>query len=386
VRDDVIISGAGPAGSVAALILARAGVRVRLLDRSAFPRPKLCGDTLNPGTLSVLRRLDVADAVERSAWPVRGMLVSGPGGVQVTGEYPGNVRGLSVLRDDLDWQLLQHAIDAGASFEPGAQVRGPVFDGRDRVAGVRLTHGNRAVSDLRAPLTIAADGRHSVLAFGLGLAWHPRRPRRWAIGAYFDRGASDRSLGEMHIRGGGYIGVAPVPTGLTNACLVVSEPRRGALARPGALLERALGRDPMLADRFAGARMVTAPAVLGPLAVEARSAGTGGLLLAGDAAGFVDPMTGDGLHFALRGAELAAAVALAALQGRLRDPAATLLRHRRRAFRRKWRMNRALRALVASPRAVSAAAVSARLCPAALRMLIAAAGDVPSAHRTPADR
>jgi flavin-dependent dehydrogenase len=123
--------------------------------------------------------------------------------------------------------------------------------------------------------------------------------------------------------------------------------------------------------------MVGAPAVLGPLAVEARSAGTRGLLLVGDAAGFVDPMTGDGLHFAVRGAELTAAVVLAALQGALGDPAAALLRARHLAFARKWRMNRALRALVGSPRAVSIAAISARLCPMVLRHVIAAAGDVP---------
>ena len=383
--DDVLIAGAGPAGSVAALILARAGARVRLLDRSPFPRAKLCGDTLNPGALALLRRLGASRGIEQAALPVHGMVVTGPGGVQVTGRYPGPAHGLSVVRHDLDWHLLTLAIHAGASFDPGVHVRGALVDA-DRVAGVRLSTPRGSACELRAPLTIAANGRRSSIALGLGLTWHPRRPRRWAVGAYFDRGASDPALGEMHIRAGGYIGVAPVPTGLTNVCLVISDPRPGVLAEPAVLLRGVLRRDALLAERFDGARMVTSPSVLGPLAVEARAAGADGLLLAGDAAGFVDPMTGDGLHFALRGAELAAAIALAALQGRVRDPAAALLRSRRRAFARKWRMNRALRALVASPGAVSIAAASARLCPAALRMLIAAAGDVPRGHRTPADR
>jgi flavin-dependent dehydrogenase len=380
-RDDVLIAGAGPAGSVAALILARAGVRVRLLDRSPFPRPKLCGDTLNPGALAVLRRLGAAEGVERVSRPVSGMIVTGPGGVQVTGRYPHGAYGLSVVRSDLDWHLLTLAVDAGVSFESGVHVRGACVDDHDRVVGVRVSTPRGSRSALRAPLTIAADGRRSSIALGLGLTWHPLRPRRWAIGAYFDRGASDPALGEMHIRPGGYIGVAPVPTGSTNACLVLSEPRRGGLAEPARLLRETLRGDPLLGERFEGARLVTAPVVLGPLAVDARAAGTHGLLLAGDAAGFVDPMTGDGLHFALRGAELAAAVALASLQGRLRDPAAALLHRRRRTFGRKWRMNRALRALVASPRALTFAAPAVRLCPAALRAVIAAAGDLPRAPR-----
>ena len=181
----------------------------------------------------------------------------------------------------------------------------------------------------------------------------------------------------MHIRCGQYLGVAPVPGGLTNACVVVSEPRGGALAEPEALLVAALRCDPALGPRFADARLVSPVAVLGPLAVDTTAAGVDGLLLAGDAAGFIDPMTGDGMHFAVRGAELAAAVALAALEGSLHDAPAALARARQEAFGSKWRMNRALRGLVASPRAMSWAARGALLCPAAVRRLIALAGDVP---------
>jgi 2-polyprenyl-6-methoxyphenol hydroxylase-like FAD-dependent oxidoreductase len=180
----------------------------------------------------------------------------------------------------------------------------------------------------------------------------------------------------MHVRCGHYIGVASVPGGLTNTCLVVSEPRGGALAEPGALLQRAVRQDPLLRDRFLHARMVTAPTIIGPLAVDARAAGMPGLLLAGDAAGFIDPITGDGLRFALRGSELTAAVVLQALEGRLSDPAAALQQARRRAFRRKWRLNRGVRALLSSPRAVRCASAAARWYPAAIHRIVLAAGDV----------
>jgi menaquinone-9 beta-reductase len=100
-----------------------------------------------------------------------------------------------------------------------------------------------------------------------------------------------------------------------------------------------------------------------------------GLVVAGDAAGFIDPMTGDGLRFAVRGAELAAVAALEALQTGWGGVHARLAAARRREFAAKWRFNRALRALVGSPSAISAATLGARLAPSALCAIIAHAGD-----------
>ena len=131
-------------------------------------------------------------------------------------------------------------------------------------------------------------------------------------------------------------------------------------------------------ERFAGARMTVAPVVLGPLAVDAVAPGTAGLLLAGDAAGFIDPMTGDGLRFAVRGGELAAEAALAALAGRLAHPHLRLARQRRREFAAKWRFNRTLRRLVGRGATVELAGLVAVAAPWVLRRTIAFAGDVPA--------
>jgi flavin-dependent dehydrogenase len=228
-------------------------------------------------------------------------------------------------------------------------------------------------------MVIAADGRHSRIAFALGLARHPERPRRWAIGAYFTAVDGLIEAGEMHVRAGHYIGVAPMPTGVANACLVVPhEAGNNGWRDTTALLMSHLARDPRLGPRFARARITDAPAVLGPMAVDARGVGVPGLLLAGDAAGFIDPMTGDGLTFALRSAELAAAVTIDVLAGRLDAQRAprVLARRRRAAFAAKWRFNRALRQLVASPLAVSGAAAAARLSPHVFGAMIRYAGDV----------
>jgi len=383
--DDVVIVGAGPAGSVAGAVLARAGARVRIVDRASFPRPKLCGDTINPGTLACLYRLGVGEVVDAHGLRIDGMLVTGEGGVAIEGRYPDDLHGRAILRRDLDWLLLQRALAAGCCFEPSLRVGGASVDASRGtiVRGVTVGH-NGSTRELRAPVTIAADGRRSTLAFGLGLAHHPKRPRRWAVGAYFADVAlrpptmrsSPNALGEMHVRRGRYIGVAPVPGGLTNVCLVKpSAPGDAELRDPAALLRRELDRDPLLRERFADARLVDAPAVLGPLAVDAERRSIPGLLLAGDAAGFIDPMTGDGLRFAIRGGELAAIAALEALEHGWPALHARHAARRAREFNAKWRFNRTLRTLVASPTGISAAAIGARLAPAVLRAIVSRAGD-----------
>jgi flavin-dependent dehydrogenase len=382
---DVIVCGAGPAGAVAATVLARGGARVLLLDRARFPRDKLCGDTMNPGTVGMLRRLGLTAGFESEALPVDGMIVTGEHGVRVRAAYGGGARGLAILRRTLDAALVRGAIDAGARLEEGVLVRGPLVDtgGREaRVRGVILA--GRGGTDLRipAPLVIAADGRRSRLALPLGLARQPPRPRRWAIGAYFENVAGLTRFGEMHVRRGRYLGVAPLPSGHANVCLVATRPSTGPWTGhggrdvPSALLNQAIERDPPLRERFADARMVTAPVVLGPLAVDAAAPGAAGLLLAGDAAGFIDPMTGDGLRFAIRGAELAAEVALAAFAGRLADPSVRLARLRHREFAAKWRFNRTVRRLVGRGMTVEIAGLLAAAAPWLLRRTIAFAGDV----------
>src|SRR4029079_11002239 len=119
---DVLIVGAGPAGTVAGAILARAGVRVRIVDRARFPRDKLCGDTINPGALAMLRRLGLAGDIERRGLPVSGMRVTGEG-VAIDGRYPHGMSGYAILRRDLDALLLDQALAAGCQFEPNVRVR-----------------------------------------------------------------------------------------------------------------------------------------------------------------------------------------------------------------------------------------------------------------------
>jgi len=388
---DAVVAGAGPAGSIAAAWLARAGARVLVVDRARFPRDKLCGDSLNPGTVTRLGRLHPGiwtGPNSLAGAPIDGMLVTGPFGVRIEGRYPRGLQGRVLLRRDLDRWLLDAAIRAGAQFDDHVVVRRALVDESERVAprarvrGVAVRARDGRDLELPARVTIAADGRRSVLASALGLAAPGVAPARWAVGAYFEGVAGTTTLGEMHIRTHGYVGVAPLAGGLTNACLVAPRAAIERAGGPARALRRFLAGDRTLGPRFAGARMTTPPAILGPLGVEARAAGVPGLLLAGDAAGFIDPMTGDGLRFATEGGELAAAVALDWLEGRLVGEHVELARRRRAAFAGKWRLNRTLRSLVAHPAALATAAHAAAVVPAAVRILVAAAGDCRGAGPT----
>lgn len=382
---DALVVGAGPAGSLAALILARAGVTVRLLDRAEFPRDKLCGDTLNPGSMAILDRLSavagpdappghgasLAARIRACSLALTGMTVTGPGGACVGADYPRGLTGQALTRRDMDLLFVEAAAAEGVQVETGVTVVRPrLSDDGSRVTGVYARAG-RQEAMIPARIVIAADGRGSRLASAMHLSRFASRPRRWAYGAYFAGVAGVGTRGEMHLRRDGYIGVAPLPGGLTNVCVVREQPRGDQRQ----VIRHAIEGDATLRDRFSGATMVSATMVLGPLAIDASSAGCPGLLLAGDAAGFVDPMTGDGLRFALTGAELAARAALGELASG--TPGWRRLgTDRAGAFAVKWRLNRTLRSVVSSRRALGAAAALARRWPASVEYLIGVAGDV----------
>jgi flavin-dependent dehydrogenase len=375
---DALIAGAGPAGAMAAIVLARAGARVVLVDRDEFPRDKLCGDTLNPGAVRLLTEYGLAGLERAGARHLGGMHVTGPR-ASVHARYAAGMRALAITRRALDGWLVEQAIAAGARFEGGVTVRGPLVDD---VAGVPVVRGlaldrRGHTGTLRMPgvMTIAADGRRSTIARAVGLAGRPSAPRRWAYGTYAERVAGLADEGEMHIRHGWYFGIAPVETDLANICLVRKTP--AAKRRPIDVVRDAIAADPLLRARFGEARIDERVRVLGPLSAEASSPGMPGLLLAGDAAGFVDPMTGDGVHLALTGAVLAAKATLHALEtGDVYGAAPRLARARRTALGAKTRFNRLVRGLVDSPRAIDVANAVVRIWPGALRGAIRYAGDV----------
>ena len=178
--DDVLIVGAGPAGAVAATVLARAGARVRLLDRATFPRDKLCGDTLNPGTLARSAHASNSAGLLERRRTARRRHAGRPAKAawRSKAAIHGGLRGRSIRRRDLDWALLQAGDGRRRAVRAWRhRARGAGRYERRRCAsicGVSTAEAGESARGSRAPVTIAADGRRSTLAFGLGLARHPR--------------------------------------------------------------------------------------------------------------------------------------------------------------------------------------------------------------------
>jgi menaquinone-9 beta-reductase len=375
-QPDVVVVGAGPAGAACALLLARAGFAVVLLDKTRFPRPKPCGEYTSPAVAAVLARLGLRQAVDAAGacW-LRGMRLYAPDGSAWLIDYAAQgQRALALPRATLDHVLVEAAAHAGARVVEGYRVERLETD-REVVVGVRGRLGGTPTR-LAARLVVGADGLHSVVARGLGMGVALPWPRRLGLVAHYE-GLPLDGYGEMYVGRHGYCGLAPLGDGLVNVGIVVDLPDAGDSLTAAARYERALAGIPAAARRLAGARRVSPVRGMGPLAWRARRVSGAGWLLVGDAAGFLDPFTGDGVYEALRGAELAAAVAGRALAtGDLSARAlAAYAPLRRRVFGGKRRLGWVLQLFVHQPALLAYALRRLQARPPLDRRLVAALGD-----------
>jgi geranylgeranyl reductase family protein len=385
-RWDAVVVGAGPAGSALAALLARRGYQVLVLDAQRFPRDKVCGESVSPDGL---RLLELTGALARVAShrprTLRGMRLVAPDGTAFDGLYGREHPGLALRRLELDAALLATARAAGACVVEGARVLDLVFD-RGAVAGVSYELGGER-REARARLVAGADGRASRVARRLGLLRAHPRLRRFAVRGHWQGMEGLTDLGEMHVARGAYCGIAPLGGGLANVAFVLA-PRELGSARGDIdrFYRRTLReRWPALAERLERARLVEPPRATGPLAVRCRAAAADGAVLIGDAAGFYDPFTGEGVTLALRGAELAAEAAHAALARGGREPLPRLVgyeRARDEATRDKFRFNHRLQLALSWPRAANAIARRLRRRPDLADRLVGVAGDFVPARTT----
>ena len=385
---EVVVVGGGPAGAATAWWLARAGIDVVVLDKARFPRPKPCSEYMSPQASRLLEEMGVLAEIESAgAAQLAGMVIRAPNGALIRGVFAGahrwrghRDRGLSLQRTLLDPILLQAARRAGARVVEGARVQDVVLDQAGRASGVSLATADGGTTTLPARLVIGADGLRSVVARRLGLTRMSRFPRRIALVTHYAGVSGMGELGEMHVERDGYLGVADVGNGLANVAVVIPASRADELsAGTEAFLERWIASRPQLRDRFAGATRATPLRTTGPFASRARRAWAPGAALVGDAADFFDPFTGEGIYAALRGGELLAPYAVAALQARSPLGERTALeaydRARRHEFGGKWMVERMIGTAVAFPPLLERAAAVLSRRPAMADLLVGVTGD-----------
>ena len=315
---DVVVVGAGPGGSTAAYWLARAGVDVLLVDKAHFPRSKPCGDGLTPRAVAMLERMGLTEVMAGQGRAFAGVHVFAPDGRCSAFSLPSGDdrrprRGLVIRRHELDDALRKQAVETGARFLPGFHALSPYYQ-RGQLAGLKGRCGNRPLA-INTKLVILATGAIRTLAQALGLS-SGDRPSGLALRAYFaDVQGLDEHL-EIYLEREllpGYAWVFPTGKGMANVGVGI---RLDGVttAFGGCRLRTAFDRF-VRSDRLAGARLLGRPQGF-PLRTDFPSfpAFAAGVLVVGEAAGLVNPLTGEGIALALESGQLAAKVACEALR------------------------------------------------------------------------
>jgi len=335
---DVIVVGAGPAGATTAFYLAQSGLDVLLLEKSRFPREKVCGDGLTPRAVKTLVNMGISVS-EQDGWVRnKGLRVIGAGKRlelpwPELASYPGY--GLVRTRLDLDETLARRAQQAGARLLEGVTVTGPVLDERTgRITGVRGVRGDgespreqggsggdRSPREYRARVVVAADGNSSRLSVAMGLRKRDDRPLGVAVRTYFTSPRHDDDYleswldlwdGDRLLPGYGWIfgmgdGTSNVGLGLLNTSAAFGHTDYHALLR------KWLEGMPASWGFTEENRTQPIRGAALPMGFNRTPHYHQGLLLVGDAGGMVNPFNGEGIAYAMESGEILARTIVQAL-------------------------------------------------------------------------
>jgi len=342
-RHDLVVIGGGPAGAALAALAAERGVKTLVLEKERFPRDKVCGEFLSAEGCAVLARLGVlATLSAKGARPMDACLLADAAGRSIEAPLPdlphAGRTAFGISRLVLDEALLNHAASCGAAIRESVAATRPIL-AQGRVVGIasRPLRSDGGDEPIEATLVIAADGRRSMLQRalhpGIGDPWTTSSRSWFGLKAHFPdrtRGLSRRI--ELYVFDGGYAGLGPVEDGRLDLALIARVDALHACGNsPQRLFDERMLRNPLLAERLRGEAPCSAWKTIGPLRFNVRVPASHGAMFLGDAAGTIDPFSGEGMSNALRGAELALPFVMAALDSGLLTPAAA------RAWTSAWR-------------------------------------------------
>ena len=320
---DVIVVGAGPAGSATAHHLALAGHDVLLLEKTSFPREKVCGDGLTPRAVRSLVSMGI-DTSEQAGWlHNKGLRIIG-GGMRLEIPWPDLASypayGLVRPRSDFDDLLARQAVKSGAVLRENTAVTGPVLDKAGRITGVTTKGENGAVT-YSAPLVVAADGNSSRLALAMGLEKRDDRPMGVAVRTYYRSPRHDddwlESWLELWDRGDdgrerllpGYGWIFGVGDGTSNVGLgILNTSTAWGKVDYKDLLKRWLDQTPEEWGFRDENRTQPVRGAALPMGFNRQPHYTNGMLLVGDSGGMVNPFNGEGIAYAMESGEIAAQV------------------------------------------------------------------------------
>lgn len=353
---DVIIIGAGPAGTATALFLRKMGYQVVLLDQAKFPRDKVCGEFISPAADAILDELGILPSIEAQS-PLRldGVYISAYGNSELYVDYPpmtdrpGPPTSLSLRRLVLDHLMLEETRKAGVEIREQHKVRDFIFQNGD-VTGVTGWDAQKIPFSLGARLVVDAGGRNCVSIRRLNLKRHPKSSGKMAIAAHWQGVRLPKHYCYMHVSRPGYTGIAPVAEDVANVVLVVDSHLLKGRELRDFYIKTVLG-NPQRQELLEGGELAEKPRSVDSLAYSVKSPSCGGLVLVGDAMGFIDPFTGEGIYLSLRSAQMAAGTIDAAFKKSdfSRDHLAGYEKIRIAEFHKKFLLSKILQKLIYNP-------------------------------------
>ncbi len=302
---DVIVIGGGPAGLSAGIGLARAGHRVTVIEKHGYPRHKVCGEYLSREILPFLETLGIW--LPPARFPAISKLnVSTPDGRMAQAHLP--LGGIGISRFELDNLLYHAALDAGCHFIFEEVLQVGLADGQFRI-------GTRNGNCYTARLAIGAYGRKSVVDHGLKRDFAGSGPKWLGVKAHYRIDIEPDRVG-LYLFPGGYCGVSMVEGGLVNVCYLASVKSFAPFRNPEAFTREALAKNTALGQLLSGAQMdFERPLVISDISFAKKSRVENNVLMLGDAAQMIHPLTGNGMAMAIGSAEIAVPLADGFLRG-----------------------------------------------------------------------